>query len=520
MKYFLLLCGFLISSLCTTAQQITMDYSDEMKTDFRFQTHLHTSDAGNHFVLFQKSNFLMSKRTFCLKKYNSRFDEIFSKEYVLRGPRSYGISYFNNRFIWLQGDYVDKKMELFFKIVDLNGRITSERKIAKVEDVRDMRWEISQDSSRLLFFNSKSSFEKEGTYKCYVSVFDKALEKIWDRTVSLPYIPNRVKIRDVKHGKNNSVYIVAQIYNKDSGKTKFFKGNKKHDYKMSVFKISANNTIQEYKMKLNDVFIKDVKLKETDKVHLVCLIGGTRNGPITGVANATIEQDKKTGILLQTRFFNKKELKRLGTDITKKDRKTKRRGLLDGYQISSFFVHPSGAINFSAEYFDTYEKNVSLTSTITTFRDFHILVVGINAQGKTEYLKLIPKLHIEKKDAGASEAIYEENTHFMHTIPFVQNEKVYYIYNDNPSNLKRKVANLDQYRLLTQPKKSVTVISHVNDNNKLVRRRICNSKEINSIISPKLSKQISPNQIFIYTYKPRLLRSTFNYRLGTITIEE
>lgn len=518
------------------AQDITVEVSKEMnESKFRFADHL-LSKNNEHYVYFTSPVKLFSgSMDLYLKKYDGSFKEVYSKELKVNKKNIYsrGIQHFGDQFVWFQyeNDRKGKKHKYYITPIGLDGKAGKPKKIATFNKKKgflkkaghDSSWKISNDKSKLLFYAEQVGTKKDDSYQIYVSIYDKKLDKMWDKKIKMPYVQSKLIINDIEFGTDNSIYIIAQVYTEKSRKNRLFKSNKKVDYNMSIFKISENEDIAEYKLDLKNKFIKNIALADDQsrsELVLIGLIGETRRGAITGVTN--MRMDKKSGkiLLAKSRKFSEKEIESFGKKSTTRSGKNKERGLENAFVMRNIVFNSDGGMTVSAEqYYVTYTTDKNGNVSRSYFHNNHIIVIEIDPDGELDYVKMIPR-KINRSASGAAIAKnLQKATHIMFYEPFIHNGTIYYLYNDNKKNFERKISDPDKYKTLKNSRESITVLSHFDDKDRLVKKRIFKTDDLNSLIAPKFCEQISPNEMFFFAYKGSLLKAN-KIRLGVIRIND
>lgn len=515
-------------------QKISVDIGDEINEDkYRFAGHLHSDE--DHYVYFTTPPKLFDdQRRIYLKKYNKNFKEVYSKELKPKKKNIYthGLEYFGNQFVMLQyeNDRKGKKHKYLITPYDKDGKVKKAIPVASINKRKgifknaghDSRWKISNDNTRLLFYAEQVGLKKESKYQVFVSLMNEKLEKVWGEKIVLPYVQDRIYINDIEFGSDNSLYIIAQVYEKKSGKKKIFKSNKKVDYRMTIFKIQDGKDVVEYKFDMKGKFIKNIALAENkDQLIAVGLIGEKRMGPITGVTNMRLNKETGEVLLAKSRSFTKREMDSFGRKSTDYAGKKGKRGLEDTFQMRNLILKKDGGITLAAEqYYTKIEYNDNNTTVARTrFFNNHIVVVDIDPEGEINYVKMIPR-RIKRRVKRAPIAVnLQKATHIMFFEPLVYNDNIYYLYNDDRKNFEKKISDPDKYKRLTSSRESITVLSHFDEKNRLVKKKIFDTDEINSLVAPKFCKQISPNEMFFFSYKINLLKAN-KIRLGILKIEE
>ncbi len=518
---------FLCSSLAM-AQKSKVSLSPEYKLPRNkvLQGHLHSDNSG-HYMYFTESKGLMGRgsSTFILEKYDNKFKNVFSKEFKTDKKNISGssIKYFKNKFAWLLTEKNTKKdyLEYFLTPISMKGKSSKPNSIAKFKyesrsDMPSVRWEMSQDTSSVLFIAESDRDKKKENYEAFVSVIDNDLNKVWSKKVKLPYSQKRVDASSWELTKDGTVYFVAKIY--EDNKTKESKSKRKKKgkrgkvpaYDIVIYSLDATmDKPKKHNLKLKDAFVKGVKLEVDQGNDLNCVgfFGDSRKGPTQGVFYLKLAKEDGSTMFANKRRFTPKELTAFGDKNVSKDRKSKDSGLDNTFVFRDIITLDNGEMFATAEENYTYTVTSTSSRGVTTTRTYYvsnsIVVINIGKEGKVKNVGIIPKRQTMGTPIFGSYAMIQSG------------DELYFVYNDDKDNLRKNITDPDKIKRISSGRDCVAVLTTLSGKGKMNRKQLFTKKEAKTLLMPRRSAQISDNELFFFNSKPKMLGQS-KFRFGII----
>ena len=539
MKNLICLFILLFTALSVHAQDVKIELGPEQKLSKRkiLAGHLHSNDTG-HYMYFRErqGGILSTQTTYVLEKYDNKLKQKFSKNYEVNKRNVFGVEmrYFKNKFAWLQyeKDLDDDLLKYYITPIDLKGKASKPKKIASFKyerrsDFPDISWEVSNDTSSILFIAQEDRDRRKEDYQTYISVLDNDFNKVWNKKVKLPYSQRQVETSSWTVSDDGTVYFLAKIYESNNKReSKFGKGGRKPAYDMKLYKIAADGSKKSFELKLDGAFIKGMKIKVIEGSNDLALIGfsgDTRKGPIQGATFMKMSAEDGSVIFAKKRNFTEKELDSFGRKNTSKDRKSKERGLDDEFLFNEIITDDDGSITAVAE------ENIVIvrqntdangnTSVRTTFKNNAMVVIDIDPDGNVKNVGMIPKRQSNTKNGYPNaDRKNEPKTDFQYYASFIGEDKIYYLYNDDKDNFKRNITDPDKYKILSSYRDAVAVMAHFDDRGKLVKKELFTKKEAKTLLMPKHCSQIDEKRMFFFNKKANFLGKA-DFRFGILTIK-
>ncbi|HMX40701.1 MAG TPA: hypothetical protein PK971_09200 [Saprospiraceae bacterium] len=516
--------ALLLCSVVLFSQKPVVKISPEFKLpkSRSFQSHLF-SDASGHYMYFYEGSggmFGSGSTTVVLEKYDPKFKQVYSKEYTSdrKGISSMGLRYFNGQFVWLFSE--DNKKEDYIRYsllpIDLNGKQGKATDIAKFKyesrsDIPRILWNISKDSSKLLFRAVSDHDKDDEKFGIFLSVLDAKLQPMWSRKVTLQHTEEQTEVISTVLKNDGSVYMLCKVY--EGKKAKESKKNAKKKsvaaYEMVLYHFTqAEQEPKEFRLKLGELFIKGASLATNDQDELKCagFFSTTRNGSLNGVFFLQLAPDGSV-TASSKKEFTAADLKKFGEKNTDKD-KGGDEGLEASFKFSDFLIRKDGSAVVVAEenYSVTYSSYNGRTWTYTTYYYSNdIVAFTITNKGEVERINVIPK-----RQVGVN------TNYFTSYAALIRDNDIVFFYNEDEDNMEKPVNN-PKPKLVNKFNDCVAVMTTLAPDGKLTRKQLFEAKDVESLFVPDDSTPFDDNKLFFVSFKPRLLAKS-NFHIGTVEL--
>jgi len=518
----------LAGSFFLNAQKPVVNISPEFKLSKSrsFESHLF-SDASGHYMYFydgDRSGFSGRNAisSTILEKYDPNFKLVFSKEYKSdrRGIASLGMRYFNGQFVWLFSETNKKEDYIQFSILPLylDGKHGTTQDVARFKyqnrkDIPKVLWNISQDSSKLLFRAMSDEDRDDEPFSLFISVLNKDLTPAWSRSTSFKYTEEQVDVLATLLKNDGSVYLLAKVY--EGKRAKESKKNNKNKsvaaYDMMLFHFTQDSEKpREFRLQLGDSFIRGASLTTDKNDNLKCagFYSNKKNGSLQGVFYLNLASDG-TITASNKKEFTASDLKKFGEKNTDKDRGGDM-GLEDSFKFSDFLVRDDGSAVVVAE--ENYvivrtSYNGRTYSTTYEYNSKDIIVFTINTKGEIERVNAIPKYQV-----GIN------TDYFISYVSLLYGNDVVFFYNEDEDNMDKPVNNPKPKRV-NNFKECIAVMTTLTPDGKLVRKKLFEARDVESLFVPKDSSPFQKNKLFFVSIKPKMF-SKSNFHIGTVTLPE
>ena len=241
--------------------------------------------------------------------------------------------------------------------------------------------------------NDKKNYDKLGFH-----VFNEKMEKVWGNEFKMPYTEAIMDNSDYTVDSKGNAYLLAKVYDSDSRKEiDKATGNPAYRYEILKFTKDSKKPII-VPVTIEGHFIKQTTLVENANHDLIvaCTYSKKAKGDYTdGIFLATLSQDGKL-VKYKNGFFEFPL-----DELSKFEKSRKRRSMekKDDYEAANLrvrdvVIESDGGLFLTCEeyrYVVTYYTSNGYTRTRVTYYYDDILGCKIDATGKFQWLKKIPK---------------------------------------------------------------------------------------------------------------------------------
>jgi len=366
----------------------------------------------------------------------------------------------------------------------------------------NFNYRISNDSTKLLvFYNlpyNKGMNERFGFH-----VFDKNMNLIWEKEVTLPYKEELFGIENYIIDNNGNIHLLGIIY-KDRKKSKRVGSP---NYKYQILSYTKNGKgFKEYPVDIEEKFITDMRIAINKDQDIICA------GFYSGLSSYSIKGSFFLKINSKSNRIITRNFKEFGIDFItqnmteRQEKKTKKKAdkgksiELYEYDLRQIILKDDGGAILIGEQF-----YITVTTTTTTDANGHtststkyhyhyndIIAINISHNGEIEWAEKIAKSQRSTNDGGFYSS-YQL---------FIKDDNLYFIFNDNPKNLFLKKGDR-AYGIDSRSKKSVTAIVELNNKGEQTREALFAEIDSEVIIRPMAGEQISKNELILFGQKKK-----------------
>ncbi|MEO6882472.1 MAG: hypothetical protein ABI199_00455 [Bacteroidia bacterium] len=457
------------------------------------------SDGHIFFEEFSKSDMtLVRKQEILMPKTDGKREEFGTLLYV-KGKMILFTSYYNSD---------QKKNYDFVQSVNNDGTVNPDaKKIDEIEVTKSGLFGtnkgsfstiLSTDSSKILVYRSET-YKKNETHQFHCKVLDLNLNEIWSKELELPYKDKNFSVSDYTLDNNGDVYMLAKI---ELEKDQHQKGDPNYKYEILYYNHTAD-ALKEYDLSIGQKYITSVAFKLNTTGDLVCAGFYSNKNSYSVAGSFYLKIDEKTKNVVNTGF------KEFDKDILAKFmsvRKVNKGNEINDMKVDEILFHDDGtAYMISEQYWvamiTTYDPQTHSSQTTTIYHANNIVVVNFAADGSIVWAKCIVKTQESENDFGM---------YLSYSVQEV-GKKLFFMFNDNVKNLK--IPNSDDYKTMSNPRKSVAMLVTMDEKGDEQRNSMFNAKDLEVILRPILSLQVSPSAMIIYGDKRK------NFKYGRVTFQ-
>jgi hypothetical protein len=351
--------------------------------------------------------------------------------------------------------------------------------------------------------NDKKNYDKIG-----LQVFDENLNKIWGNEFTMPYTEAVMDNSDFSVDAKGNAYLLAKVYDSDSRKEKD-KSTGRPAYHYEVLKFTKDSKkIIIASVSVDDYYIKETTLIENalHEMLIACTYSKKSKGNGTdGVFLAMLDQDGKVVKYKNGYYeFPKEELEKFESARSKRKIERKDDYEAPNLKVRDVLVQPDGGIFISCEEYyvvvHSYTDSRGFTSTSYTYYYEDILGAKIDATGKFEWLRKIPK----KQRGGSGRGTM--------SFKLISDASGYYfLYLDNLKNLHLAEDEVPKYHV--DGYGGQVVVSKLDKNGTLSKDLLFDTREEDIMIFPADFYKINGSQ---FIGRAKLKRNLYQPLLITV----
>lgn len=374
---------------------------------------------------------------------------------------------------------------------------------------------LSKDASKVLVFYNQP-YDKGEKEKFGFSVFDNAMNLIWNKSVTLPYNDELFDIERKRVDNEGNVYLLNTVYKEKRRKKRH--GEPNYQYTILSYKKGVE-AVNEYPIDLPGKFVTDMQFTIANNHDIVCAGFYSDQGTYSIKGTYYISIDAKTKAI-KSQSYKEFSIDVLFENLTEKQQKRLEKKIEKGkevelyeYDLDNIILRDDGgAMLVGEQYFvnivtttQTMSTGTGTTTTTTTTYYYNyndIIVVNIDPKGQIEWVKKIPKRQVTTNDGGF----------YSSYVISITNGKLYFVFNDNPKNLLEKTTDSKKFATFSNQKGSIAVLVEVDKDGNYTKEPLFKTVDAEVMIRPKVCEQISSNEIVLFGQRKkaeRFARLTF-----------
>ncbi len=368
--------------------------------------------------------------------------------------------------------------------------------IRNARNIGTFSYQLSRKRSKMLVVGYEP-YKRGENEKFNLSVFDRDLNQVWDKQITIPYQDELFYIERFVVDDRGDVYVLGRRYF-DRPKNRR-RGKPNYSYIVLAYRFKGLE-FEQYEIKLKDRFVTDLSFTINDDGDLICAglysdrgtvsVKGTYFMSIDAVSQEIKEEGFKEfdGDFL-TQFMN--------------DRQAARGRELYDYRLEEIILRADGgAILIAEQYFVDVYTVTNPDGTITTRNYFNyndIIIININPNKTIEWATKVPKRQVTVDDFGYFSS-------FAHAIT---NENIYLVFNDNQRNMTKERRN----PLSFNGSRSVVMLVAIDTEGNVSKEILTSNREERIITRPKSCEQLGRNRMIVYGSRGK------KYKLGEVILE-
>jgi len=441
------------------------------------------------------------------KSKNRKFEDL-----VKIGGQLYLFTSFNNQ--------AQKKNYLFYQ--KISPRLTPSKNLVKIGEI-DTRSKykegsfdlaLSRDSSKVLIYN-QLPYQKNEPERFSLRVFDKDLQELWTKDITLPYNDDVFEIEEYRIDKDGNVYLLGVVYQERNQVRR--RGLPTYGYTVLAY-LNGGTETQEYRIELGDKFITELTFRVANDGNLVCSGFYSERGTISAKGTYFLRMNAKTKEIYNVNFkafdfdfltFNMTDGQKRRAERNEREGDENRAPELERFSLDELIMRTDGGAVLVAEqyyyvqqqsfvdYYNYYGRSTNMrTNLFYIYND--ILIINIKPTGEIEWASRIPKRQETMNDGG----------YYSSYAMAIVKDRFYFIYNDSPRNFdpQNKSGGRRNRFKYDGRRYSVVALSEVRIDGSVRTMPLFTNRDADVITRPKICQQSGSKNMLVYGERGRNFR--------------
>lgn len=362
---------------------------------------------------------------------------------------------------------------------------------------------MSADSAHILLVVNPP-YDEYANEKFTLQLIDKELNTSWKKEITPPYKDKFFSLGNFIVSAAGDVYMLATISKDKSVMTRKERRSTPTYYHTVLMYDVKGDELKEYKVELDPKFISDVKMTVATNGDIICsgFYSNKSSNAVIGTFYLRIDRQSKQVTNQGTMDFARDFL----VQFMSEKKASKGKELYD-YDLKHLVLRDDGGAVLVAEQFyevlvQTYDPQTRMYTYTYYYYYNDIIVISVDPSGQIAWAKKIPKYQVSRNDGG-----YYSSFAFA-----VSGNKLFFMFNDNPRNLK--ITDSGKYRYMNNPKKSVAVLVTMDSRGNQERQSMFSNKDLKIVLRPKLFMQVNEKRMILYGEKGSVFKLA-DVRMGT-----
>ena len=422
-----------------------------------------------------------------------------------------------DKIILFTSVYSDKTNNVYYYELSENGEIDKGSLLLSIDVERKGRkgrfgFRVSDDDNTILVYHT-SKLKKEKAKQVRVKVINAEVQLVADMNDKIPMKDDKFElfVNDFTFDQNGYIHMLVT------------KPNPKYkDFFFYTYDINNNYAKKTYKIELDkDHVINTIAFTINADNHLVAagyysdFAGAFRGLTIQGIFSFVYNPEENNVVYKKLSAFKPSDyVNAYGDKYAKRFKK----GLPLRYYMREIIIKNDGSIALVSEYYYESESSSAGPVSTKTYMYGDILVSDLDINGNISWLQSIPKAQIFIRPSlnfsvGASAgnifanlsfsiALMKDKSVFLSYLLCVQNDKIYFIYNDNPKNIDVPIN--EKVKPMRSLNKGIPTLVSMDSKGRIKREPLPGAKNDELILRPRINKRVSNNIIYVYGNKRKL----------------
>ena len=425
-----------------------------------------------------------------LVKFDDKMTPVKRKEYFGDEGDVYlhGTFYLNGKFVIVTSkfDSQSKSKEFYAQKFNTNLELEGKNTLlwsipGKKGDDLDMSVNISEDSSKFYIAVLTEQQDITSKQKYFFKIFDSDFNGLFEKKVEFDMRIMQIKIKDFLVSNKADFFVLTRSYNSSGLKDEVRSDNGKvPGYKFILTRYTKDGSVKKIELNYKNKFLNSVLInsERNGDINIFFTYEDSYNDGIVGSNFMKLEANSVELKTINDYTFSKELSEKIGNIQNDKPSK-KSNSLSNFFTVTDLHTVEDGSTYVILEKNYQYDRDIWSEGMI---------VFKINSTGEVKWCDYIPKCQI----FGMAGTYWEYHTTF-----YLKND-LYIFYNDDPDNDQFDIATTNKRPKVLHNIKDISFVEiRFDEAGNVSRNVISNSKEMETAINTRLTKQLSPSRMVL-----------------------
>jgi hypothetical protein len=474
----------LFNSTVCAQKEVTVQWGPEYQNSNKAYISKIIGEDSSGFYVLKKS-----KTNFIEKYSHTDLALLFSKPLVLPEMGKHEVQFeqllYIDEQLLLFTSFWDKSTDLrtiYVQKIDAQGNLNAEMipldetRFERKKAFQPFRFIVSRKKTKFLI-HFDNAFDKNENEQFRYKVFDGKLNLLWERHFELPNRDKLVRLSRIQLDESGNVYLLTAIAPDKKRGERYERKVQNETFSVLAY-YSKEQDLRQFEIDLGKTkWIADVTYTINTEGNL--LIGGFYSNESAGTMNGTfflaIDRTTKDVISQNLKPFEREFMLNFMNE-----KQFQRERDLGVFNLSDIVLKEDGGAAFVAEYYAYYEVTTTgqngVTRTTYHYLYHDVIIMSVDKAGEIDWISHFPKQQHTTNDNG----FYSSYT------LAIDNDKMQFIFNDNPKNIIQYEKNPAKLKTMSGAKKAIAMMVTVDTDGNTRRAPLFEAKDFKTILRPKL----------------------------------
>lgn len=409
--------------------------------------------------------------------------------------------------------YLDKTNNIYFYSIDTKANVSKSTLLLSIDVEKKGRkgrfgFDISIDENTVLVYHT-SKLKKEKVKQVRVKVINSDVELVADMEDKIPMKDDKKElyVEDFTFDPNGYIHMLIVKPTKQYKDFFFYTYDSNDGYKRKTYQVELDK----------DHIVNTIAFAINSQNNLVAagyysdFAGVFRGLTIQGVFSFEYNPLDNRVLSKMLSPYNQKDYQ----NAYGKQAKRFKKGIPPNHYMRELILKSDGSLSLVSEYYQVTQSSSGIVSTVSYIYG-DILVTDLDSKGNINWLQSIPKIQVFTRPSlnisfstsggfatlGFSIALMKDKSVFLSYLLSVQEDKIYFVYNDNPKNLEIPLD--EKPKIMKNLNKGTPTLISMDQTGFIKREALPGAKNDELVLRPRINKEVDSNTIYVYGNKKKL----------------